>query len=345
MAYQTPVLDPTIQKFVDHLLASKGTPVYRLAPKIARSHLEIAQGFSVHPSGVDENIVKISAGGDDFNIAVVRPEDTQGPTPAILYFHGGGWVVGDRYTHARLVWDIARASGATVLFVEYGLSPEHKFPVAIDQAYAALEYVCAHSGDFGIDPNRIFVAGDSSGANLATVACLLVDQRHGPTIMGQLLFYPTVSAAMDTASYQEFAEGPWLTRRSMDWFWTQYLPESTDRTNPLVSPLCASVNELRGFPPTLLITGECDVLRDEGEAYARKLMDAGVEVTMARFGGAIHDFMMLNAIADSAPTRAAIALAGEFIRRVSGIEIPHPQEGHTPPKAREEVREGSNENT
>ena len=332
MSYPTPVLDPTIQKFVDHLLASKGTPVQRLAPEIARAHLEMTQGSSVHPSGVDENTVKISEGPDDFNIYVVRPEDTRGPTPAILYFHGGGWVVGNRYTHARLVGDLASASGTTVLFVEYALSPEDKFPVAIDQAYAALEYIYAHPSDFGIDRNRIFLAGDSSGANLATVACLLVGQRHGPTIMGQLLFYPTVSAAMDTASYHEFSEGPWLTRRSMEWFWTEYLPEETDRTNPLVSPLCATMNELRSFPPTLLITGECDVLRDEGEAYARKLMEAGVEVTMARFGGVIHDFMMLNAIADSAPTRAAIALAGDFVRRISQMKIPGPQERHTTPE-------------
>ena len=321
MPYQTSVLDPTIRKFVDQLRASKATPVYRLAPEVARAHLEITQGCSVHPSGIDENTLRISASTGDIDIYVARPGHTEGPTSAILYFHGGGWVVGNRFTHARLTRDLARASGATVLFVEYGLSPENKFPVAIDQAYAALEYVYAHSGDFGIDPSRIVLAGDSSGANLATVACLLTGQRHGPTIMGQLLFYPTVSAAMDTASYQEFSEGPWLTRRSMDWFWKQYLPGSTDRMNPLVSPLSASASELGSFPATLLITAECDVLRDEGEAYARKLMEAGVEVTMARFGGAIHDFMMLNAIADSAPTCAAIALAGDFVRRISRIEI------------------------
>jgi acetyl esterase len=263
--------------------------------------------------------MKIPASTGDLYVYLVRPKETEGPTPAILYFHGGGWVVGDRFTHARLVADLSNAAGATILFVEYGLSPENKFPVAIEQAYSALEYIYGHSGDFGIDPNRIFVAGDSSGANLATVACLLASQRHGPTIMGQLLFYPTVSAAMDTASYQEFAEGPWLTRRSMEWFWTQYLPESTERTNPLVSPLYASGNELGRFPATLLITAECDVLRDEGEAYARKLMEAGVEVTTVRFGGAIHDFMMLNAIADSAPTCAAIGLAANFVQRVSRI--------------------------
>jgi acetyl esterase len=233
-----------------------------------------------------------------------------------MYFHGAGWVMGDATTHDRLVRELAVGANVTVVFLEYDRAPEHRYPVAIEQAYAATDYVSKHAKELGMDARLLAVAGDSVGGNMATVVSLLSKQRSGPAIAGQLLFYPVTNADFDTGSYKHFADGPWLTRRAMQWFWDQYLPDPDRRSSPTSSPLLASSELLSGLPPTLIITAENDVLRDEGEAYGRKLIEAGTEVVTTRYNATIHDFVLLNALAEAAPTRAAVAQAIVFLKSI-----------------------------
>ena len=233
-----------------------------------------------------------------------------------MYFHGAGWVMGDATTHGRLARQLAVGSHATVVFLEYDRAPEHRYPVAIEQAYAATRYVSDHADQFGVDESRLAVAGDSAGGNMATVVALLAKQRRGPEIAGQLLLYPVTSATFHSDSYQEFADGPWVTKRAMQWFWDQYTPDRELRNCSTASPLEATTAELAGLPRALVITAENDVLRDEGEAYGRKLVEAGVEVVATRYNATIHDFLMLDALADAAPTRAAMTQAIAFLKSV-----------------------------
>jgi acetyl esterase len=235
-----------------------------------------------------------------------------------MYFHGGGWILGDRDTHDRLIREIAVGAETAVVFVEYARSPEARYPVAIEQAYAATRYVADNGAGLRVDPLRLAVAGDSVGGNMAASVTLMAKQRRGPKIALQLLFYPVTHAGFDTPSYTRFADGPWLTKRAMQWFWDAYLPDSASRNEPTATPLNASLDQLAGLPEALVMTDENDVLRDEGEAYARKLSNAGVRVTSMRYNGTIHDFVMLNALADTPATRAAIAQAVGALKTTLG---------------------------
>ena len=245
---------------------------------------------------------------------MIRPEHISDTLPVILYFHGAGWVMGDTKTHDRLVRELATGAKAAVVFVDYERSPENRYPVAIEQDYAVTDYVTKHPKEFNVDASRLAIAGDSVGGNMAAVVSLLAKERKGPVIKAQLLFYPVTDAGMTDGSYQTFANGPWLTKPAMVWFWDAYLPDVEGRKDVHVSPLNATPEQLKGLPPALVITAENDVLRDEGEAYARKLTVAGVTVTSTRYNGTIHDFVMLNALADTPAARAAIAQANAFLR-------------------------------
>ena len=249
------------------------------------------------------------------SVRIVRPKGALQALPVIMYFHGGGWVLGDKETHDRLIREIANGVNAAVVFVNYTSSPEAKYPVPIEEAYAATKYIAENGKDLNLDSNRLAVAGDSVGANMATVVAMLAKERKGPNIRFQNLFYPVTDANFDTQSYRDYATGYFLTRDAMKWFWNNYLPDENARKQPMASPLRASLDQLKGMPPTLVIVGEFDVLRDEGEAYAHKLTDAGVQVTATRMLGAIHDFVMLNAITNAAPPRAAMALANNYLQK------------------------------
>ena len=251
-------------------------------------------------------------------IRIVRPAGAAEVLPVVMYFHGGGWILGDRDTHDRLVREIAVGAKAAVVFVDYARSPEARYPVAIEQAYAATRHVAENGASLRIDPLRVAVAGDGVGGNMAAAVALMAKQRPGPKIAFQALFYPVTDAGFDTPSYARFADGPWLTKRTMEWFWDAYLPDHTARKQPTATPLNASLDELAGLPDALVIVDENDVLRDEGEAYARKLSDAGVRVTSVRYNGTIHDFVMLNALADTPATRSAIAQAVGALRQALG---------------------------
>ncbi|HET9069794.1 MAG TPA: alpha/beta hydrolase [Amaricoccus sp.] len=317
-AAPAPVLEPATQAFVDGLAGTP--PIYTLAPDAARALLSDAQrSVQVPLPEVTIKDVGLPVGPDGHTrIRAVRPAGATGVLPVIVYIHGGGWVLGDKDTHDRLVRELAAGAQAAVVFVDYDRSPEARFPAAIEQAYAVTAHVSANAAKFGVDANRLVVAGDSVGGNMAAVVALMAKERKGPAILAQLLFYPVTDASMSSASYAEFADGPWLTSAGMAWFWDQYLPDASKRSDVRASPVNATVEQLAGLPRTLLIVDENDVLRDEGEAYGRKLAQAGVEVTSIRCNGTVHDFMMLNALARTPAARAAIRQAIGYLRNAFG---------------------------
>ena len=311
-AFAAPVLEPTTQAFLDSLAGS--TPIYKMTPANARKVLEGAQAKPDHLLNVDieDKVLPIGPKGKT-NIRVIRPQGFNQKLPVIVYFHGAGWVMGDKNTHDRLVRELAVGSKATLVFVDYSRSPENHYPVAIEEDYAVTKYIADHADEFNVDASRLAVAGDSVGGNMAAVVTLLAKERKTPAIKAQLLFYPVTSANFDNGSYREFAQGPWLTRDGMKWFWDQYEPNIAKREDIYHSPLNATIEQLKGLPQAMVITDENDVLRDEGEAYARKLTQAGVRVTATRYVGTIHDFVLLNALSQTPATRGAISEATTFL--------------------------------
>jgi acetyl esterase len=305
---QALVLEPAAQAFVNALVGGK--PIHQLTPTEARAVLSGAQDIPIAkaPASLEDEVFPVGPTGQ-VRVRIVRPMGASGKLPIVLHIHGGGWVLGGVDTHERLTRELADGAKAAVLFVDYDRSPEARYPIAIEQAYAALEYFIAHAVEFNVDPSRIAIVGDSVGGNMAAALTLMAKARKGPRFALQVLFYPVTDANFETGSYNTFAEGPWLTKKAMQWFWDAYAPDAATRKEITAAPLQATVEQLTGLPEALVIVDENDVLRDEGEAYARKLTQAGVRVTSARYNGAIHDFVMLNAVAGTAATRAAILQA------------------------------------
>ncbi len=311
-------LDPHLLDFLKRLEAQGGPPLSTLSPVEARNVLvSIQRSVNVTKLPADSEDRTIAGGPTgEISLRIVRPQGESGALPGVMYFHGGGWVLGDKETHDRLVREIANGVQATVVFVDYTRSPEAKYPVAIEQAYTATKWVAENGASLGVDTSRLVVAGDSVGGNMVAAVTLLAKERSGPKLDFQVLSYPVTDANFETASYREFGTGGyWLSRETMKWFWDSYAPES-ERNQPTVSPLRASFDQLRGLPPALIITDENDVLRDEGEAYAHKLMAAGVEVAATRYLGTIHDFELLNPITQTPAPRAAIAQVTDTFRKV-----------------------------
>ena len=305
-------LEPEAQAFAE---AAKPPLLFTLGPEKGRAAFEEAQSGPVNKPPVDIEELTIADGpSKQVALRLLRPEHAQALLPVIVYLHGAGWVFGSRQTHDRLVRELAVGAGAAVVFPEYRLSPEARYPTALEECYMAVKWVAEHGLEHGMDTERLAVAGDSVGGNLTAAVTLLSRERGGPDIRLQLLFYPVTDASFDTASYQQFAEGYHLRRDAMMWCWDQYTRHPGERKEITASPLRASVEQLQGLPPALVITAEADVLRDEGEAYANKLREAGVRVTAVRFQGTIHDFVMLNALAHTAAARGAIALATAWLR-------------------------------
>jgi acetyl esterase len=315
MASLSKGIEPTTRAFLESINAQKGPALYEIPVADGRAAFTRLQALNVKrlAAEVDERSI---AGGPtgEVQIRIVRPKGTTRPLPVVVYLHGGGWVFGDGDIHDRLLRDLAAGAEAAFVFVEYTRSPEAKYPVALEQSYAVLEYVAKHGGALDLDVSRLVVAGDSVGGNMATALTMLAKHRNGPRIGYQVLFYPVTDARFDTGSYREFAHDHFLTIEAMKWFWDQYLPDEERRAEPTASPLRASIDQLRNLPPALIVNGDFDVLRDEGEAYAHKLIEAGVPVTAVRFHGTIHDFVMLNAISETPATRGAIALACDRLR-------------------------------
>jgi acetyl esterase len=313
----TPSLDPQALEFIR--ATAKPPYLFDLGPAEGRALVDRTQTTDVPRPDCDVAIrrLAVTAGGPrrEVTLHVIRPRGARGPMPALLYLHGGGWVFGSAVSHDRLVRELAVGAGFVAVFVRYNLAPEARHPSALEECYAALEWIASHGVEVDIDPSRIVIAGDSAGGNLAAVVAMLAKERRGPALRGQLLFYPVTDAGLDTPSYEQFATGYWLRRDAMRWFFDQYAPDPAVRSQSSVSPLRASDAELRGLPEALILTAEADVLRDEGEAYAARLREAGVPVAAMRFLGTIHDFVMLDALASSNAGRAATAVAIDWLRR------------------------------
>lgn len=310
-------LEPITQQFLDKINSSTEKPIYELSPEDARTVLSEVQNIDTEKLFADISDNKIPGGPNGtINIRIIKPRNQEERLPAILYFHGGGWVLGDKETHDRLVREIANGAKAAVVFVDFVRSPESKYPDLNEEAYAVTKYIADNGFVFNIDSSKLAVVGDSVGGNMATVVALLAKERGGPKIDYQVLFYPVTDANFETESYNKFANGYWLSKEAMKWFWNAYLPDENERKNYKASPLNASIEQLEGLPPALVITNEFDVLRDEGEAYARKLMEAKVDTTAIRLIGAIHDCVMLNALANTQTTRAALSIAVAKLKEV-----------------------------
>jgi len=317
-------IDPAVDVAIDHhvraflkkLNAAGGKPLEELSPQDARQALVSLQSsveIDLPPAKVSTKTIT----QDDLQVdlTIVHPAGADKVVPAFMFFHGGGWILGDFPTHERLVRDLVAYSGMAAVFVNYTPSPEAQYPVAIHQAYAATKWVSEHGAEISVDGSRLAVVGNSVGGNMAAVVSLMAKDRGGPNIRFQVLMWPVTDANFDTSSYHEFAEGRFLTRNMMKWMWDNYTTDPNDRAEIYASPLRAMTEELRGLPPALVQTAGNDVLRDEAEEYARKLDAADVDVIATRYSGLIHDWGLLNPISQVPAVRASLLQVAEELKR------------------------------
>lgn len=313
LAAGSPGVERNTQAFLEALAQGGGQPLETLSPADARQVLVNAQkGADLPPADVSEKIITVD--GKPLKLVVVRPSGAKGLLPAFMFIHGGGWILGDYPTHERLIRDLVAGSGAAAVYVDYTPSPEARYPVAINQIYAATRWVAENGAQIQVDGKRLAVAGNSVGGNMAAVVALMAKEKKGPSLRGQVLLWPVTNANFENASYDAFAEGHFLTRNMMKWFWDAYTTDPRQRREIYASPLQATPDQLAGLPPALIVTAEKDVLRDEGEAYGRKLDAAGVPVVVTRYNGMIHDFGLLNALSKVPGTRAALHQASEELK-------------------------------
>jgi acetyl esterase len=307
-------IDPQVRAFLAEL-NKDSSPFWELPqPKPQEILTALQNKTPVDMSGVTTTERTITQDGRSVKLYIMTPQQMTGKPGVLFFIHGGVWIVGNFRNHQRLLRDLVVGSGQIGVFVEYTPLPAAKYPTQMDESYAALKWVAAHAADFGADGSRIAVAGNSVGGNMTAALALMTKDQNGPKIALQVLFIPATDASVDTDSYHEFGTGRFLARAFMKYGWDLYAPDEKTRNSPYVSPLRASNEELQGLPPALVITAENDPLRDEGEAYARRLKDAGVAVTATRYNGMIHDFVLLNAIHDVPGVQAAIRQANDAIR-------------------------------
>jgi len=318
MTTTTPVvLEPAAQHVADAF--SKPPFIYEQSPADARKILEDAQSsVQVTKPAVEEEWITVPSPAGDVRVRLVKPKGATGTLPVIVYMHGGGWILGNASTHDRLVRELAVGAGAALAFVEYPNAPEAMYPTQIEQGYATAQWITRNGASKGLDASHMAVAGESVGGNMTAALALMAQQRGDVSFVQQSMYYPVTDASMNTATYDQFATGYYLSRRGMEWFWDAYAPSAQQRAEITASPNQATADQVAGLPPTYLCVDEADVLRDEGEAYAAKLRSAGVPVTTVRYDGIIHDFMLLNALSNTRAARAAIGQATAFLR--SGLQ-------------------------
>lgn len=312
-------LDPQISKGTKEFLAalntSGGAPLETLSPEKAREVLVSAQkSVEVDYSGIEESQREITHKGQTLTIHIVKPKGAKENLPVFMFFHGGGWILGDYPTHRRLVRDLVVSSGAVAVFPDYTPSPEARYPVAIHQAYAATAWVAAYGNEIGVDGKRLAVVGNSVGGNMAAVVALLAKDENGPQIRQQILLWPVTDANFTRPSYTLYAKERFLTTSMMKWMWDNYLPEASDRKEIYASPFQASLTQLRDLPPALVQLAENDILYDEGLAYGRKLDQAGVPTTITTYNGMIHDFGLLNPLAEEPAAKVALLQAASVLK-------------------------------
>ncbi|SFD32015.1 alpha/beta hydrolase [Pseudoalteromonas denitrificans] len=310
----SPGTDTQTQAFLEVLEKGGGTPMERLSANKARNVLTGAQQGVTLPKA-DVTHKTIIADGHKVDLVIVKPKGAQEKLPAFMFFHGGGWVIGDFPTHERLIRDLVVRSGTAAIYVDYSRSPEAKYPTAINQAYAATKWVADNGLEIGVDGSQLAVAGNSAGGNIAAVVSLKAKSAGVPKLKFQLLLWPVTDASFTNSSYQAFAEGHFLTKNMMEWFWDSYTTDLRERNEIYASPLRATIEQLKDLPPALIQTAEKDVLRDEGEAYGRKLNLAGVKVTTTRYNGMIHDYGLLNALSKNPTVETALDQAAGALKK------------------------------
>lgn len=307
-------IDPTVQEFLEAVHAYKGPSLQELPLNIAREAMENMQKDATLTYDnviFQRELLKIA--GKEINVVIVKPKKVKKKLPVLVYLHGGGWVFNSFKTHKRLMSSLVEKAGIGVVFVEYSLAPEAKFPKANEEAYLATLFISKYGEKYDLDSDKIIVGGDSAGGNMATVVAMMSKEKGFPKLQGQILLYPVTDANVNTNSYEQFSKGHYLSRDIMIWFWKQYAPDVKTHSLPEVSPLRASKEQLKNLPKTLIITAEYDVLRDEGEAYAKKLRMANVPVISTRYGGTIHDFIVLNPLRNTLPSKAAVTQIVAFL--------------------------------
>jgi acetyl esterase len=311
--------DPRLSKEVKAFLAllnSGGVPLETLTPVEARQVLVDAQAsVKVDLSGIDESEKMITADGYPITLNIVRPEGVKGTLPVFIFIHGGGWVLGDYPTHKRMVRDLVVLSGFAAVFVNYTRTPDARYPQAINEIYAATKWVAEHGEEIDVDGKNLAVVGNSVGGNMTTVTTLMAKAKGGPHIKLQILMWPIVDANFETDSYHQFGEKRFLTIPLMKWMYDMYIADPEKRQDIYASPLQATVEQLKGLPPALIQVAESDVLRDEGEAYGRKLDAAGVKVTTVLYNGMIHDFGLLNGLAEVPAVRSLFVQAAAELKK------------------------------
>ncbi len=310
----TPYLEPEAEKLVQD--TDPHPRIYELPPEEGRKILsDLQSGEGVERPNVDEEWVDVDAGEwGTVRTRIIRPEGATGALPVVFYIHGAGWVFGDDKTHDRLFRELTIGAGAAGVFPVYDWAPEKGYPTQVEQNYAVGRWLQENGADHGLDTSRVAVAGDSVGGCMSAVFAQMNKDRGGLALRAQILLYPVTGPDFDTQSYHQFAEHYYLTRDGMKWFWDAYTTDETKREEKYASPLRATLEDLKGLPPALVITAEADVLRDGGELFADKLREAGVEVTAVRVSGTVHDFMLLDSLRDTPATKVARKLSVDALR-------------------------------
>jgi acetyl esterase/lipase len=314
-----PRIDTRTRSFLKALNTSGGKPLETLSPKEARQVLVDAQAsVKVDLSGIDESEKTITADGHTIKLNIVRPAGVSGNLPVFIFIHGGGWVLGDFPTHKRMVRDLVVLTGYCGVFVNYTPAPEAKYPTQVNEIYAATKWVAENGAEINVDGKNLAIVGNSVGGNMSTVTAIKAKENKGPEIKVQILFWPIVDANFETGSYQQFGQDRFLTTPLMKWMYDHYTTDPKQRKEIYASPLQATVEQLKGLPPALIQVAENDILRDEGEAYGRKLDEAGVAVTLVRYDGLIHDYGLLNALAELPAVKSAFVQAAAELKRYLG---------------------------
>ncbi|MDB5276562.1 MAG: alpha/beta hydrolase [Ferruginibacter sp.] len=311
-----PLLDSKTKAFLKALNTSGGKPLETLSPEEARKVLVNAQAsVKVDLSGIDESEKTITADGHTIKLNIVRPAGVKGILPVFIFLHGGGWVLGDYPTHKRMVRDLTVLTGYSGVFINYTPTPDAKYPTQVNEIYAATKWVAEHGAEIDVDGKNMAIVGNSVGGNMSAVTAIKAKENNGPAIKVQILMWPIVDADFETASYKQFGEDRFLTTSVMKWMYDMYTTDPKQRKEIYAAPLQATIEQLKGLPPALIQVAGNDVLRDEGEAYGRKLDEAGVPVTVVRYNGTIHDFGLLNGLADLPATQSAFIQAAAELKK------------------------------
>ncbi len=324
--YPTLTFEPVTAAYIETEEAIGAEHMHEMGVQGARKWTETPPEVPVsRPAAQSEDTTLPCGPTGSVRVRITRPPNATGKVPhireanvgmlpAVIYLHGGGWILGTKESYDRAMREIAIGANCAVIFVDHDRSPEFPYPIPVEQAYAVAKYVAEHGADINIDASHLAVMGDSAGGNMTAVVSLIAKERGGPKILLQGLLYPCTDASMSSDAYTRYAPGPWLSRGSMEWFWDAYAPDPNTRRDPHVSPSEATVEQLRGLPPAVVVMAEHDILVDEAEGYARKLMQAGVPVAATRYLGTTHGFVTLDSLAHSPATRNAIAMLTASLR-------------------------------